>query len=204
MSITDIIPTFLGFGLAGMFAISFLEKFIPIAPSYILFMLLGMTVESRMGLLAVLVATIAGSLIGSLGWFGIGRCLGEHRVEAAVARYGKYIFFKLPTYHRLAASYRGNRFVVTMLGQTVPVARVYLGLPAGVLRLPLASFAVAAALGILAWNMTFLSLGFVLRESSQSPAVVGLWASVILVAAEFSLLFLARAVRRRRAGGAAS
>ena len=133
MSPGEIIPTFLSFGLAGMFAISFLEKFIPVAPSYVLFMLLGMTAASQSGLLALLVVTIAGSLAGSLGWYGLGRWLGEQRVEAAVARYGKYIFFKLPTYHRLAASYRGNRFVVTMLGQTVPVARVYLGLPAGVL-----------------------------------------------------------------------
>src|SRR5690349_13337924 len=124
MSITEIIPTFLGFGLAGMFAISFLEKFIPIAPSYVLFMLIGMTAESRAALLALLVATVAGSLVGSLGWFGIGLWLGEQRVEHAVARFGKYVFFKLPTYLHLAKSYRGNRFIVTMLGQTVPVARV--------------------------------------------------------------------------------
>lgn len=202
MSVADIIPTFLSFGLAGMFAISFLEKFIPIAPSYVLFMLLGMTAESPPALLALLIATIAGSLIGSLGWYGIGRWLGEFRVEAAVARFGKYIFFRLPTYHRLAASYRGNRFVVTMLGQTVPVARVYLGLPAGVLRLPLVSFAAAAALGILAWNLTFLALGFVLRGSSESPTTVGLWACAVLIAAEFALFFLVRSVRRHRARSA--
>lgn len=202
MSITEIVPTFLSYGLAGMFAISFLEKFIPIAPSYVLFMLLGMTAESPSALLALLVATVAGSLIGSLGWFGIGRSLGEDRVEAAVARFGKYVFFKLPTYRRLAASYRGNRFVVTMLGQTVPVARVYLGLPAGVLRLPLVSFAVASALGILAWNLTFLTLGFVLQESSHSPGMVGLWASAALIAAEFLLFLVARAVKQRRARNA--
>jgi alkaline phosphatase len=199
MSPGEIIPTFLSFGLAGMFAISFLEKFIPVAPSYVLFMLLGMTAASQSGLLALLVVTIAGSLAGSLGWYGLGRWLGEQRVEAAVARYGKYIFFKLPTYHRLAASYRGNRFVVTMLGQTVPVARVYLGLPAGVLRLPLASFSAAAALGILPWNLTFLTLGFVLQGSSQSPTTVGLWASAVLIATEFALFFLVRSVRQRRA-----
>ena len=139
-----------------------------------------------------------GSLCGSAGWFAIGRTLGEQRIERIVARFGKYVFFPLPTYLRLAESYRRNRFRVTAFGQTIPVARVYLGLPAGVLKLPALSFLTAATLGILVWNLPFLLLGLLLEGTSHSLFYVGLRASIVLVAAEFLIVVLVRMIRRSR------
>lgn len=197
----DIVTDLLSLGLMGVFLVTALEKFIPVVPSYVMLLALGMSAPDLPRLTMMLGITVIGSLLGSAGWFAIGRTLGEQRIERLVARFGKYIFFPLPTYRRLAASYRRNRFRVTAFGQTIPVARVYLGLPAGVLKLPAISFLTAAALGILVWNLPFLLLGFVLKGTSHSLFYVGLRASIALVAAEFLIVGLIGMIRRARGSG---
>lgn len=201
MGAHDILNLFLGLGLFGAFAISFAEKFVPVVPSYVILMFLGMTAQDALSLSSLILATAVGSLAATLGWLGIGRALGERRVERAVGRWGRFVFFKMKSYRSLASAYRRNRFWVTLFGQTVPVARVYLGLPAGVLRLRPVAFAVPAALGILCWNIPFLTLGFVLKGSAMSPDHLGLWVSAILIAAELLILLLVKAVRRARRSG---
>lgn len=194
----ETVTNLLSLGLMGVFLVTVLEKFIPVVPSYVMLMALGMSAADLPRLSMVLAITVIGSLCGSAGWFAIGRILGEQRIERLVARFGKYVLFPLPTYQRLAASYRRNRFRVTALGQTIPVARVYLGLPAGVLKLPAISFLTAATLGILVWNLPFLLLGFLLKGSSHSPIQVGLQASIALVAGEFLIFALVGMIRRRQ------
>lgn len=199
----DLVADLLSLGLIGVFLVTALEKFIPVVPSYVMLMALGMSAPDLPRLTMMLGITVIGSLCGSAGWFAIGRTLGERRIERLVARFGKYVLFPLPTYRRLAASYRRNRFRATAFGQTIPVARVYLGLPAGVLKLPAISFLTAATLGILVWNLPFLLLGFVLKGTSRSLFDVGLRASIVLVAAEFLIFALAGIIRRSRRGGQA-
>jgi membrane protein DedA with SNARE-associated domain len=185
----DTVTHLLSLGLIGVFLVTTLEKFIPVVPSYVMLLALGMSAPDLPQLTVMLAITVIGSLCGSAGWFAIGRTLGEQRIERIVARFGKYVFFPLPTYLRLAESYRRNRFRVT---------GVYLGLPAGVLKLPALSFLTAATLGILVWNLPFLLLGFLLKGTSHSLFYVGLRASIVLVAAEFLIVVLVRMIRRSR------
>ena len=186
-----------GFGLPGMLAIALAEKFTPVVPSYAILVLLGMTMSTGPALAAAVLATGAGSLAGTMIWYGIGRAVGGRRVERAVDRFGRYVFLGPATYRRLADAYRRNHFRVTLIGQTVPVARIYLALPAGVFRVRSGVFAVAAGLGIVVWNASFLALGYLLRDGGHDPVHVGLWVPIGLLAAELSFVLL---VRRRGRG----
>lgn len=105
-----------------------------------------------------------------------------------VARYGKYVFLRPSLYGRLTNAYRSNHFWVTLIGQTLPTARVYLALPAGVLRLEPRAFLAATSLGTLIWNMPFLSLGYALRDSDRDPASIGFWVAIVLIATELTIL----------------
>ncbi|TXM73025.1 DedA family protein [Methylobacterium sp. WL69] len=201
MASQDLVALFLGLGLPGLFGIAFAEKFVPVVPSYVMLMLLGMTVPDATALLLALLATAAGSLCASLVWYGIGRGLGERRVATAVVRFGKYVFFSPRAYAGLAAAYRRNHFWVTLIGQTVPVARIYLALPAGVLGLRPAPFARAAAIGIAVWNAPFLALGYALRETGHTPVDVGFWVSLALVATEVAVVVGIRLLTRGRRTG---
>ncbi|WP_288192123.1 DedA family protein [uncultured Phyllobacterium sp.] len=192
------IATLLSFGLVGFGSLALLEKFIPVIPSYVLFMLLGMTVPDGNGLgLAILVTTI-GSAAGALGWFSLGWLLGPERAKAIVARYGRYVFLKPAFYERLTNSYRSNHFWVTLTGQVIPTVRIYLALPAGVLRLDPRAFTLATAVGTFLWNTPFLCLGYALRGTPYDPIHVGFWASVVLFIAEGSIILFFSLRRKRR------
>jgi alkaline phosphatase len=140
METSSMIGTLLSFGFVGIGCLAIVEKFVPLIPSYVLLMLLGMSVSDSSTLTMTIIVITIGSAIGAIGWYGLGRALGSERIEALVARYGKYIFLRLSLYGRLTNAYRSNHFWVTLIGQTLPTARIYLALPAGVLKLDLERF----------------------------------------------------------------
>lgn len=199
MDPSDILPILLGYGLAGVFVMALLEKFAPIVPSYLMLILFGTAAAGEAELGAFLAVTVAGSFTATAAWYAIGRVLGEKRVQAAVGRYGRYVFFNLDTYAYLAGSYRRNSFAVTLIGQTIPVARIFLALPAGVLAIPTATFLIAAACGIALYNFAFLVVGFALRDTSSDPVEVGLWVSLGLIVVEGAAVYGMRRYRRRPA-----
>jgi membrane protein DedA with SNARE-associated domain len=189
----------LSYSFAGVAAIGLIEKFIPVMPSYVMLVLFGMTlVSDNSDLSAIIVCSAAGSVVGGVLWYSFGRLIGAERCERFVARFGKYVFLKPELYERLSKSYRHNHFWVTTIGQIVPTARIYLALPAGVIRLPIAPFVFATAIGTLAWNGPLISLGYLLRNSGWSPVTAGTIAVVSLITVETIVLLT---VLRRRPEG---
>ena len=186
----------LNYSLAGVAGICLAEKFIPVMPSYVMLVLLGMTlVDTSSELSAIIGFSVTGSVIGGVLWYTFGRVIGAERCERFVARFGKYIMLKLELYQRLTNAYRRNHFWVTTIGQIVPTARIYLALPAGVIRLPAGPFVVATTLGTLAWNAPLISLGYLLQNSGWSPLAAGSVAVAILITIEAVALLT---VLRRR------
>lgn len=189
----------LSYSLAGVAAIGLLEKFIPVMPSYVMLVLFGMTlVDDNPELLLIIVCSAAGSVAGGMLWYTFGRLIGAQRCERFVTRFGKYILLKFDLYQRLMNAYQRNHFWVTTIGQIVPTARIYLALPAGVIRLPVAPFFVATGLGTLAWNAPLISLGYFLQNSGWSPVAAGTVAVVSLIVVEAVVLMT---VLRRRPEG---
>lgn len=200
MDIPGPIAALLAWGLPGIAAIALAEKLIPAVPSYVLYVFLGMTaVSGGGGLAATILAATLGSSLGALAWYGLGRALGERRTEAAVERWGRWVFLPPQRYRHLAGLYRRNHFVATLLGQVTPVVRIYLPLPAGVLGLALAPFTLAIALGNLAWDAALLGIGYALRDSGGDPLKVGLAVVAGLLLAEtLAVLALRWRTRRKR------
>lgn len=179
----------LSYSLAGVVAIGMLEKFIPVMPSYVMLVLFGMTLVNDNGqLLAIVVCSAAGSVLGGIIWYLLGQLIGAERSERFVARFGKYILLRPELYQRLANAYKRNHFMVTMIGQIVPTARIYLALPAGVIRLPFLPFFLATAIGTLVWNGPLISLGYLLRNSGWSPVTAGTIAVLSLFVIEVIVL----------------
>lgn len=179
------LDTLLQSGFIGIVGLSLLERVVPVIPSYVMLVLLGFTAAQGTGAFAgTVAATVLGSLAGSAVWYFIGHAIGEARVRSMVGRYGRYFFLKMETCDWLVAVYRRNYFLAAMIGQVIPTVRIFTALPAGVLRLPLPSFLLATCLGILAWNLTFVSAGFILQDTGIGPARTALIAIVGLVVFE--------------------
>jgi membrane protein DedA with SNARE-associated domain len=202
MDTSSTIATLLSFGLVGIGCLAVIEKFVPLLPSYVLLMVLGMTISDGVTLTMTIMVTTIGSVIGAIGWYGLGRVLGSQRIEGLVARYGKYLFLRPALYQQLTSAYRSNHFWVTLIGQTLPTVRIYLALPAGVLKLEPRAFVAATSLGTLIWNMPFLTLGYALRGSGHDPVSIGFWVAVVLIAVECTVLlgfrFYKKSVARSR------
>lgn len=187
-------------GPIGIVGIAIAEKIFPVIPSYLVFVLLGMTVALGQGDLTLTVAAAAiGSTIGSLCWYGLGFALGAERSESFVARFGRYIFLKPALYHRMADAYRRNHFWVTVVGQTIPAVRVYLSIPAGVINLAIMHFTAAIFIGSLLWSGLLLIAGYVLQGRGSDVATSSAFLSMMaLVALEFLVVFIWRVFRPSR------
>ena len=197
MDIPDFITVLAGSGPLGIGAVALAEKFFPMVPSYVVFVLLGMIAASGPGDLAVTVAaTATGSTLGAVGWYCLGLALGKQRIEGLVGRFGPFVFLKPVLYHWMADAYTRNHFWVTLVGQTIPAVRVYLSIPAGVLQLAILNFLGATLIGSLIWSGPLLTLGYVLRERSADAAFSGLLLVTALVGVEFLALLGWQLVRR--------
>lgn len=196
MDTSSTIAMFLHFGLLGIGCLAVAEKFIPLFPSYVLLMLLGLTVPDGTMLAMTIMATSVGSVVGAIGWYGLGRAFGSQRIEGLVTAYGKYVLLRPSLYRQLTDAYRGNHFWVTLIGQTLPTVRIYLALPAGVLRLEPRAFVAATAIGTVIWNMPFLILGYALRGSSHDPVGIGFWVAAVLIAVEAAIILGLRLYKR--------
>ncbi|MGO4452166.1 DedA family protein [Phyllobacterium sp. TAF24] len=196
METPHIIAWLIGYGFIGITCLAVIEKFVPLFPSYILLMLLGMTIPNAPHLAMTLGATTLGSTLGACCWFAIGRTLGGERVATKVKRYGKFFFLSAQLYERLTKAYRRNHFWVTLVGQTVPGARVYMALPAGILKLDFLPFGIATFLGSLLWNAPFLFLGYTLRTSQYDPYKAGFWAAICLLGLEATIIMIVSVYKR--------
>jgi alkaline phosphatase len=199
MDMPDFVMMLIEAGPIGIASIALAEKILPVVPSYVLFVLLGMTAASGQGNLAVTVAAIvAGSTIGALGWYCLGLALGPRRAEALIERFGRFVFLKPALYRRMTGAYRRNHFWVTVVGQTIPAVRIYLSVPAGALQLAIANFLAATLIGSLLWSAPLVTLGYVLRESGADAASLGLLMVTVLVGLELVVLLGWRLVRSSR------
>jgi membrane protein DedA with SNARE-associated domain len=196
---TGPLSAILGFGLFGVFCLAFTEKILPVPPSHVLLLFLGMTAAPDGATLAILltVTTLASSA-GCLVWYTVGRRIGFDRADRLVERFGKYVFLRHATYRKLGEAYRRNHVRVSLLAQFIPTVRNYLPIAAGALCLPALPFAAATLLGAMLWNAGFLITGYLLH--GQDSFTVGLRIIVIVVALETAFMLALRygpACRRR-------
>lgn len=187
----------LGYGLPGIFVLATVEKLIPVIPSYVLYVFLGMTVVGADGLGLTLAVSVAGSTLGGLAWYAVGRAIGQQRIESVIDRHGRFVLLGRGMFDRLTRAYRNNAIWVTGIGHVIPVVRFYLPIPAGVLALPLPGYLLASGLGCLVWNGLLLTLGYALAGTGLPPLQVGLAAIACLLAVE---TVVALGVRRQMRG----
>ncbi|TGQ78776.1 DedA family protein [Mesorhizobium sp. M8A.F.Ca.ET.207.01.1.1] len=190
---TGPLSVILGFGLFGVFCLAFTEKILPIPPSHVLLLFLGMTAAPDGATLAILLAvTTSASFAGCLVWYGVGRRIGFDRADRLIGRAGRYVFLRPETYRKLGQAYRRNHVRVSLLAQFIPTVRNYLPIAAGALCLPALPFAAATLLGATIWNAGFLLTGYLMHGSGQDSFTVGLRIIVIVVALEAAFMLALR------------
>ncbi len=183
-----------------------LENLFPPLPSEVILPLAGFAASSgRMNLIAVLLWTTAGSVVGALALYGIGALLGRDRTVVIA---GKLPLVKVSDIEKSEAWFLKHGTKAVFFGRMIPIFRSLISVPAGVERMRLPVFLGLTTLGSAIWNTVFVLAGYALGDNwSTVSDLASTYSKVILALAALALLvFVVLRLRRpgpgrRRRGG---
>ncbi len=195
--VTDLMDT-LGAPGAGL-AIA-LENLFPPLPSEVILPLAGFAASTgQMSLIAALLWTTAGSVVGALALYGVGALLGRDRT---VALAGRLPLVKVADIEKTEAWFLRHGTKAVFFGRMIPVFRSLISVPAGVERMPLPVFLGLTTLGSALWNTAFVCAGYLLGDNwAEVTTVVSAYSKVVLAGAAVALVaFIAVRIKRRAQG----
>ncbi|MGC9437571.1 DedA family protein [Streptomyces sp. WG5] len=177
-----------------------LENLFPPLPSEVILPLAGFAASSgRMNLIAVLLWTTAGSVIGALALYGVGALLGRDRTVAIA---GKLPLVKVSDIEKTEAWFQKHGTKAVFFGRMIPIFRSLISVPAGVERMRLPVFLALTTLGSAIWNTVFVLAGYALGDNwSEVSGIASTYSKVILAIAALALLvFIGMRLLRPGAG----
>lgn len=151
------------YGLWSVAFLMLLQNLIPLLPSEVIMPLAGfLASQGYLDLRGAILAGLLGSLVGHFPWYALGRLAGEKRLQAGLARYGRW--FGLRESHVLRADrwFQRNTAWAVFAGRLIPGIRTCVNIPAGAARMPLAPFLGYTALGDAVWTTALAWGGYTL------------------------------------------
>ncbi len=139
-----------------------LENVFPPLPSEVILPLAGFAAaRGDLSLVAAIVWTTAGSLVGALALYGVGAALGRRRMRSLVARVP---LIDVEDVDKAESWFKRHGAKAVLIARVVPVVRSLISIPAGVERMPLPTFMLLTTLGSAVWNSVLIGAGYLLGE----------------------------------------
>lgn len=187
-------------GYAGVALFMFLENIFPPIPSEVIMPVAGF-VAARGGMnlwLAVVIGT-AGSLLGAIVWYAVGRRIGEARLRAWVEAHGRWLALSPSDVDKSQRWFREHGGTAVLIGRVVPAVRTFVSLPAGFSCMPFWRFLLYSAVGTFAWTLALAWAGRVL-EANYAKVERILEPATWIVLGAIVVAYIWRIVRWRAAG----
>lgn len=160
-------------GEVGVGLLVALENLVPPIPSEIVLSLAGyLAAEGRVGLIFVLIAATAGSVLGALALYWLGYALGEDRLRRWLDRIPLVDAADLDKADRWFERHEKS---AVLFGRCAPVVRSLISIPAGANRMPLGQFLIFTAIGSGVWNALFVVAGYLLGERYRDVEKYSHW-----------------------------
>jgi membrane protein DedA with SNARE-associated domain len=158
----DLVDTLgpLGVGLAIL-----LETVIPPIPSEAVLGAAGVLIDTPLDFVAVVACATAGSVLGAVFFYYVGRALGPRRSHAFLDRLP---LVETEDVDKTFAWFERHGRSAVFLGRMVPIVRSFISVPAGVVRMPFGQFLLFTAGGSLIWNTLLVTLGWLARDFIQA------------------------------------
>ena len=190
-------------GEVGVGLLVALENLIPPIPSEIVLSMAGFLAnQGRVNLVLVWVAATAGSVLGAVALYWLGRALGEERLK----RWLDHIpLVDSDDLHTADRWFERHAKSAVLVGRCAPVVRSLISIPAGTSRMPMGMFLLFTILGSAIWNVVLAGAGLALGENwDQILGFVRQYERVILVALAVAMaVFFARRLVASRTAAAA-
>ena len=153
-------------GYFGVFILMALENVFPPIPSEMIMPFAGFVVaRGDLGLIGVLLAGTAGSVIGTLPWFYAGKMYGHDRLRRLAARRGQWLTVTPDEIDQSLATFDKHGYKAVLLGRLLPAIRTLISIPAGIAEMRLLPFLAYSTIGSLAWCGLLTAAGFALEAN---------------------------------------
>lgn len=185
-------------GYLGIAALMFLENLFPPIPSELIMPAAGYEAgEGRLSLIGVVLAGTAGSLLGALFWYAVGKYVGTPRLKRFAARHGRWLTLSPAEVDKVDAWFDRHCAKAVVFGRLVPAVRTLISVPAGLFGMSLTRFLTYSALGTALWSTALAVAGSML---SQNYARVADYLNPVTnaVVAIIAIVYLYRVVTWRR------
>jgi membrane protein DedA with SNARE-associated domain len=171
-------------GYVGILLLMFGENVFPPIPSELIMPLAGFTAaRGELNAALVLVAGTAGSLLGALLWYYIGKWVGCDRLKRWAARHGRWLTIAPGDVDTAYAWFHRHGGKAVFVGRLIPAVRTVISVPAGITEMPLPRFLAYTTAGTALWTGFLAGAGYLLQDqytqvadyvNPVSNAVVGL------------------------------
>ena len=191
-----------GMGYMGIAFLMFLENVFPPIPSELIMPLAGFSAgRGGLSFAGVVVAGTAGSLLGQLPLYYLGRALGEERVKAFADTHSKWLLLDADDIERAFRWFDRHGGPAVFICRLLPGIRSLISIPAGIRRMHLLPFIVWSTFGMGAWATALASAGMLLgRNYEKVEQYVGPLAMIVVAACVAGVAIWG--IRRRRSGRA--
>ena len=183
-----------------------LENLFPPLPSEVILPLAGFaSSQGNFSIVAALIWTTLGSVVGALALYGLGAWLGRDRMRAIA---DKVPLVDLEDVDKVEAWFARHGYKAVFFGRMIPIFRSLISIPAGIERMPVLKFLGLTTAGSLIWNTIFVLSGFYLGENWHIvEEYAGIFQNIVIVvvvvAAVWYVTAKIRSYRRRKAQRAA-
>ena len=173
-------------GYLGIFLLMVIENVFPPIPSEVIMGFGGMAVaRGDMAMLPLLVIGTAGTTVGNLFWYAVGRWIGYQRLKPFVDRHGRWLTLHWEDVERLHRFFVRHGLWVVFVFRFLPTFRTMISLPAGMAKMGMPRFLVATFLGSVIWNAVLAYAGLILgsrfKELQDYVGPVAVAMTVLLV-----------------------
>ena len=151
----------------------------------------GTVAGTHLNLALVIVAGVAGNVVGSYIAWAVGRYAGQ----AALRRWGGRIWLREHDIDRAEVWFARHGQKAVLIGRILPVVRTFISLPAGFAEMPPLRFGVYTTIGCIPWTAGLALAGYAVGANGFHGVTYIIAAVVVLAVIAAVWVFF----RRRRA-----
>ncbi|KAB0680803.1 DedA family protein [Aureimonas leprariae] len=172
-------------GPAGIALLMFLENIFPPIPSELIMPLAGYQAAlGEMSIVVVIAAGLVGSVLGIIPWYWLGYAIGEKRIVALAARYGRWLTMTPEDVEAADRWFLRKGWWAVFFGRLVPTVRTLISVPAGLARMPFGLFLLLSAVGSLIWTAGLALAGYLMGQQYEAiESYVGPVSNAVVIAA---------------------
>lgn len=169
-------------GYVGIFLLMLLETVFPPVPSEVIMPVAGLrAANGPMSLGGVIASGTAGAMAGNLFWYVVARRIGAGRLKRFIERRGRWLALDWYDVERIERLFGRFGPWVVFIARMLPTARTLISVPAGFLRMHLASFFAWSAFGTAVWSAALALAGYGLgMQFGQVERIVGPISSAVI------------------------